>query len=143
MGRLIQRLFDGPLDVIGDIHGEREALETLLEKLGYDREGRHPKGRRLVFVGDLCDRGPDSPGVIRIVQSLVESGRAQIVAGNHELNLLRREQKHGNHWFDGVASHPEFDAALDTGLLTSNARGGLHLPKTKTVNYELEARRRA
>lgn len=64
MGRLTQQLFDGPLDVIGDIHGEREALETLLEKLGYDPAGRHADGRRLVFVGDFCDRGPDSPGVI-------------------------------------------------------------------------------
>jgi hypothetical protein len=108
MGRLIKQLFDGPLDVIGDIHGEREALEKLLAKLGYDHEGRHANGRRLIFVGDLCDRGPDSPGVIRIVQALVESGRAQMVAGNHELNLLRGERKHGNHWFYGVASHPEF-----------------------------------
>ena len=108
MGRLIERLAEGPLDVIGDIHGELEALEALLEKLGYDDQGRHTKGRRLVFVGDLCDRGPDSPGVIRLVQSIVESGCGQAVAGNHELNLLRREKKHGNHWFYGESANREF-----------------------------------
>jgi hypothetical protein len=108
MGRLIQKLADGPLDVIGDVHGEREALEQLLGRLGYDEEGRHTGGRRLVFVGDLCDRGPDSPGVIRMVRALVDAGRAQCVAGNHELNLLRGDEKHGNHWFFGISNHPEF-----------------------------------
>ncbi|MGH8143821.1 MAG: metallophosphoesterase [Steroidobacteraceae bacterium] len=106
--QLVQKLEGGPIDVIGDIHGEREALEALLGRLGYDARGRHPHGRRLVFVGDLCDRGPDSPGTIRLVQSLVESGRAHALAGNHELNLLRREPKHGNHWFFGASSDPEF-----------------------------------
>ena len=108
MGRLIQPLAAGHLDVIGDIHGEREALEALLAALGYDQDGRHPDARRLVFVGDLCDRGPDSPGVIRRVRSLVNAGRAQAVCGNHELNLLRLQEKHGNHWFYGKSFDPEF-----------------------------------
>lgn len=59
MGRLIQQLLEGPLDVVGDIHGECEALEKLLEKLGYDRADRHANGRWLVFVGDLSGSGPD------------------------------------------------------------------------------------
>jgi hypothetical protein len=96
---LIQRLAPGPLDIVGDVHGEIEALGALLEKLGYDRQGAHPDGRRLVFVGDLCDRGPDSPGVIDLVRDLVQRDRAQCILGNHELNLLRNEQKHGNHWY--------------------------------------------
>jgi hypothetical protein len=107
-GTLVGRLAEGPLDIIGDIHGEREALEALIASLGYSPDGRHPGGRCLVFVGDLCDRGPDSPGVIRLVQGWVDAGRAQAIAGNHELNLLRREKKHGNHWFFGESSHPEF-----------------------------------
>ena len=45
---------------------------------------------------------------IRLVEQLVEAGRAQAIVGNHELNLLRREQKHGNHWFYGIASDPDF-----------------------------------
>jgi len=105
---LVRALFEGPLDVIGDVHGEHEALESLVERLGYDSEGGHPQGRRMVFLGDLTDRGPDSPGVVRRVRSWVESGRAQVVVGNHELNILRSETKHGNHWFYGQASHHEF-----------------------------------
>ena len=97
--KLIRPLFEGPLDVVGDVHGEIEALTALLEKLGYDPQGVQPDGRRLVFVGDLCDRGPDSPAVIDLVRRLVEAGRAQCVIGNHELNLLRKEEKHGNHWY--------------------------------------------
>ena len=108
---LISPLFDGPLDVIGDIHGELGALHTLLERLGYDADGKHAEGRRLVFTGDLCDRGPDSPGVIELVRGLVERGRAQCVLGNHELNLLRGDLKHGNAWcLDATHSeqHGEF-----------------------------------
>lgn len=95
----IAPLFDGPLDVIGDIHGEGEALQGLLRALGYDTAGCHPDGRRLVFIGDLCDRGPDSPGVIALVARLVSEGRAQCLLGNHELNILRAAPKSGNGWF--------------------------------------------
>ncbi len=64
----------GPFDVVGDVHGCLFELELLLTRLGYqlrrDDQGRavdaeHPQGRRAVFVGDLVDRGPDSPGVLR------------------------------------------------------------------------------
>lgn len=105
---LVRTLWDGPIDVIGDVHGEREALEILLDKLGYDHRGNHAGGRRIVFVGDLCDRGPDSPGTLRIARTLIEEHRALAVAGNHELNLLRREEKHGNHWFFGKGFDAEF-----------------------------------
>eukprot|EP00418_Pyrodinium_bahamense_P077909 CAMPEP_0179074128 /NCGR_PEP_ID=MMETSP0796-20121207/32926_1 /TAXON_ID=73915 /ORGANISM="Pyrodinium bahamense, Strain pbaha01" /LENGTH=362 /DNA_ID=CAMNT_0020771341 /DNA_START=67 /DNA_END=1152 /DNA_ORIENTATION=- len=98
---LVDKLFDGPVDIIGDIHGEIGSLCQLLFRLGYDGKGRHAEGRRLVFLGDLVDRGPDSPAVVRLVRSLVESGAAQMVLGNHEINLLRRARKHGNHWFWG------------------------------------------
>ncbi|HEY4020581.1 MAG TPA: polynucleotide kinase-phosphatase, partial [Pseudonocardiaceae bacterium] len=82
----------GPFDVIGDIHGCRAELETLLGELGYvvSREGaRHPDGRRAVFVGDLVDRGPDTPGVLRLVMGMVAAGTAFCVPGNHEAKLLR------------------------------------------------------
>lgn len=95
----IAPLFDGPLDIVGDIHGEREALAALLVALGYDPDGNHPRGRRLVFIGDLCDRGPDSPGVIADVARLVSLGHAQCLLGNHELNVLRAAPKSGNGWF--------------------------------------------
>ncbi|GGY24773.1 polynucleotide kinase-phosphatase [Streptomyces djakartensis] len=73
----------GPFDIIGDIHGCSAELETLLGKLGYT-DGAHPEGRTAVFVGDLVDRGPDSPGVLRRVMSMVKSGNALCVPGNHE-----------------------------------------------------------
>ncbi|GAA4907608.1 polynucleotide kinase-phosphatase [Stackebrandtia albiflava] len=88
----------GPFDIVGDVHGCRAELETLLTRLGYeftrDAEGRavgaeHPEGRTAVFVGDLVDRGPDSPGVVRLVMGMVAAGTALCVAGNHEVKLVK------------------------------------------------------
>ncbi|MEU5376862.1 polynucleotide kinase-phosphatase [Streptomyces sp. NPDC005968] len=73
----------GPFDIIGDVHGCSSELEALLGKLGYV-DGAHPQGRTAVFLGDLVDRGPDSPGVLRRVMSMVASGNALCVPGNHE-----------------------------------------------------------
>ncbi len=92
------RHLTGPFDVVGDIHGCRSELETLLTRLGYslarDAEGRpvdavHPAGRTAVFVGDLVDRGPDTPGVLRLVMGMVAAGHAICVSGNHENKLGR------------------------------------------------------
>ncbi|MFF5549174.1 polynucleotide kinase-phosphatase [Streptomyces olivaceoviridis] len=79
----------GPFDIVGDIHGCSAELEALLTELGYV-DGVHPQGRTAVFVGDLVDRGPDSPGVLRRVMSMVKSGNALCVPGNHE-------NKYGRH----------------------------------------------
>ncbi len=107
MSPTIQPLFDGPLDLVGDVHGEIDALRALLGHLGYRHDGReHPHGRRLVFLGDLCDRGPDSPAVVARVADLVARGVAQCVLGNHELNALRADLKDGNAWLL-AADHPE------------------------------------
>jgi len=96
---MINVLPDSPLDIIGDVHGESTALERLLFNLGYQPDGYHPQGRKLVFVGDLFDRGPNSPAVLKIVRPIIEAGNGQLVLGNHELNLLRGERKDGNDWF--------------------------------------------
>ncbi|WP_330241134.1 polynucleotide kinase-phosphatase [Streptomyces sp. NBC_00525] len=82
------RHLTGPFDVIGDIHGCAAELDTLLGKLGYV-DGAHPDGRTAVFVGDLVDRGPDSPGVLRRVMAMVADGNALCVPGNHENKLGR------------------------------------------------------
>jgi protein phosphatase len=88
----------GPFDVIGDVHGCRAELEALLGRLGYtisrDGAGRpvdaaHPDGRTAVFLGDLVDRGPDSPGVLRLVMGMTAAGHALAVPGNHENKLIR------------------------------------------------------
>lgn len=92
----------GPFDVIGDVHGCRQELEDLLVQLGYeitvDSHGRavdasHPEGRRAIFVGDLVDRGPDSPGVLRLVMGMVAGSNALCVSGNHEAKLVRALQR--------------------------------------------------
>ncbi|MEU7000555.1 polynucleotide kinase-phosphatase [Nonomuraea sp. NPDC046570] len=92
-----KRELTGPFDVIGDVHGCRAELETLLETLGYEItrvDGRavtaaHPQGRTAVLVGDLVDRGPDSPGVVRLVMGMVAAGTAICVRGNHEEKLVK------------------------------------------------------
>jgi Calcineurin-like phosphoesterase len=94
-----EALPDGPLDIVGDVHGELEALKCLLKAAGYDASGHHPSGRTLVFIGDLVDRGPDSPGVVDLVRAMVATAGARAVLGNHEVNLLRSERKLGNNWF--------------------------------------------
>ena len=89
------------MDIIGDIHGELDSLKQLLNVMGYSEAGVHPEGRKLVFVGDLTDRGPDSPGVIDFVDQLITEELGYCVLGNHDLNLLLGETKHDNGWFFG------------------------------------------
>ena len=92
----------GPFDIIGDIHGCYNETVELLETLGYvithDPEAKqnfgiciaHPQGRQVIFLGDLVDRGPNSPGVLRLVMSMVKNGTAWCVPGNHDLKLQRK-----------------------------------------------------
>ncbi len=105
---LVQPLPEGPLDIVGDIHGEFDALVSLLGHLGYDRDGNHPAGRRVVFLGDFVDRGPDSIAVLELARRWIGAGRALAVLGNHEVNLLREDAKDGSGWF--------FDERLDRDL---------------------------
>jgi protein phosphatase len=81
----------GPFDLIGDVHGCRSELETLLDRLGYELDTpRHAQQRKVVFLGDLVDRGPDIPGVLRLVMKLVAAGVALCVPGNHDMKLLKK-----------------------------------------------------
>lgn len=87
----------GPFDIIGDIHGCYDEAVALLRKLGYEfSEGQtgptaaHPAGRKAVFVGDLVDRGPDTPSVLKLVMNMVRGGSAHCVAGNHDVKLARK-----------------------------------------------------
>lgn len=77
-------------DLIGDIHGHADELEQLLVMLGYRRQQRvysHPE-RKVIFVGDFIDRGPQIREVLDIVRRMVLDGNALAVMGNHELNAL-------------------------------------------------------
>jgi len=82
----------GPFDVIGDVHGCADELRELLEALGYDEDGAHPEGRRVVFLGDLVDRGPGVVEVLKRAMRMVERHGALCVMGNHEAKLLRALQ---------------------------------------------------
>jgi protein phosphatase len=88
----------GPFDIIGDIHGCFDELCEMLTKLGYKVQKNtqyivtHPEGRKAIFVGDLVDRGPKSPEVLRIVMDMVESGIGFCVIGNHDDKLKRKLQ---------------------------------------------------
>ena len=80
------------VDIIGDVHGCYDELLTLLKKLGYREENgiyRHADNRKLVFVGDLCDRGPKSLEVIKLVRKNVEAHFAFQCPGNHDDKLMR------------------------------------------------------
>ncbi|WP_323018705.1 metallophosphoesterase [Castellaniella sp.] len=101
---LVHTLAEQPLAIIGDIHGEIQALNALLDHLDH-----HPllKNRRLVFIGDLCDRGPDSVAVITRVRELIDQGRALAILGNHEINLLANDAKDGSGWFFDSRETPD------------------------------------
>ena len=91
----------GPFDIIGDVHGCFDELAALLKELGYEiapqpeppgaagHAVRHHEGRKAIFLGDLVDRGPSGPDVLRLVMGMVEAGVALCIPGNHDVKLLR------------------------------------------------------
>ena len=84
----------GPFDIIGDVHGCFDELAELLTELGYTVDpgggsARHPDGRTAIFLGDLVDRGPATPAVLRLVMGMAAEGSGLSVAGNHEVKLVR------------------------------------------------------
>ena len=77
-------------DIVGDIHGHADPLHRLLHKLDYaeiDGVFRHPE-RKMIFVGDFIDRGPQQREVLRIARAMCEAGSASAVLGNHEFNAI-------------------------------------------------------
>jgi protein phosphatase len=90
----------GPFDIIGDIHGCFDELVALLDTLGYENIPlkpfdkpqviTHPEGRKVIFLGDLVDRGPKTPDVLALVINMVASNIAFCVPGNHDVKLIRK-----------------------------------------------------
>jgi protein phosphatase len=86
-------------DIIGDVHGCINELNELLTLMGYyvggelgREEGgywKHPEGRQVVWVGDLCDRGPGNVQVLKTVMATVAEGHGLCVLGNHDDKLHR------------------------------------------------------
>jgi protein phosphatase len=114
----------GPFDLIGDVHGCGAELETLLARLGWtcDAQGvvAHPQERRLVFVGDLTDRGPQIVAVLRTVLDAVAAGRAYWTPGNHDHKFARYLQGRGVQITHGLA-----DTVAQIGALPPDERAAL------------------
>lgn len=86
----------GPFDIVGDVHGCLEELLALLKMLDYRVERQDgdfavtpPRGRTLAFAGDLVDRGPAAPAVLRLAMRMVKAGTALCTAGNRDVELMR------------------------------------------------------
>ncbi len=118
----IRLALSGPFDIIGDVHGCYDELISLLKAMGYyndlsSRSWAHPEGRKAVFLGDLADRGPHSLAVIELVASMVESGNALYLPGNHCEKLAR--------YFSGSSvsvEHGLETTVQELQLLDSNTR---------------------
>ena len=92
----------GKFDIIGDVHGCYDELVELLETLNYKIETvvdngenfglkiSHAEDRKILFVGDLVDRGPNSPAVLKLVMSATKAKIAYCVCGNHDDKLHRK-----------------------------------------------------
>ncbi|GHV64513.1 polynucleotide kinase-phosphatase [Spirochaetia bacterium] len=85
----------GPFDIIGDVHGCYDELMELFEKMNYTLNRAActaipPAGRKTVFLGDLCDRGPKNAEVLRLAMNMNAAGHALCIPGNHDVKLLRK-----------------------------------------------------
>jgi len=86
------------IDFIGDIHGHASTLKLLLKKLGYESKSgtyKHPE-RKILFIGDYIDRGPEIPETLHLVRNMVENGNAIALMGNHEYNAIGFHTKDSN-----------------------------------------------
>ena len=104
-------------DIIGDIHGHVVPLIQLLAKLGYyEKNGyyQHPNGRKVMFLGDFIDRGPNIRETLQLVKAMTDNGSAEAIMGNHEYNAicfhLKDKAKGGHlrkHKFKNITQHFE------------------------------------
>jgi polynucleotide kinase-phosphatase len=122
----------GPFDIIGDLHGCYDELLELLDRLGYqpDADGipRHPDTRRVIFLGDLADRGPRIVESISLVRRMVATGAALCVPGNHDVKLARYlagRQVQITHGLDKTIAQIEALPAEERATWTRETRGFL------------------
>jgi hypothetical protein len=87
-----QLLVSGHIDFVGDIHGGYDILTRLLDKLGWQKQGKsytHPDNRQLCFLGDIINIGNQNLKVIQLIRTLCDEGKAACICGNHEFALYR------------------------------------------------------
>ncbi len=129
MNKLARRI-QGPVAVIGDVHGQLREVEIVLDRLRHQPDFQR---RAIVFIGDLIDRGPDSRGVLDLVCDLIESHPvATVVCGNHELAMagalgLIPTPEYSNwsqRWVSDYVSEPTFESfGLEHGDLIGLCAG--------------------
>lgn len=99
-----------PTYAIGDLQGCGEQLDALLALI--DKESPDAK---LIFLGDLVNRGPQSLATLRRVRALGD--RAQSVLGNHDLHLLAAshgiKKLHPSDTVNDILTAPDRDELLD------------------------------
>ena len=83
--------------VLPDLHGRLDVFEAMLRHSGMVDSGLHWKagrGERLVQLGDLVDRGPDSKACVELAMRLKKEGKGsvKILKGNHEDLLLQQHK---------------------------------------------------
>ena len=85
-------------DILGDIHGQYSKLKDVLKRLGYKKTHGvfSQKGHKVIFVGDLIDRGEGAAKVVQLVKDMVDSGNAEAIMGNHEYNWIGYNTFSGN-----------------------------------------------
>lgn len=99
-----------PLYAMGDIHGHLEMLEDALARI----EAEGGRDARVIFLGDLVDRGPDSAGVIDLlIRGLAEGRNWVVIKGNHDRMFQRF-----------VTAGIEHDDRIESGLGWRNHRLG-------------------
>lgn len=97
---IFRQSLHGPFDIIGDVHGCFVELLELLESLGYAVTEKNseikefqvtaPESRKVIFLGDLVDRGPDTPSVVGLAMSMVSNQQALCVLGNHDVKFVKK-----------------------------------------------------
>lgn len=74
--------------VIGDIHGRLDLYDRLIEAIETDDATSTPADSRVILLGDLVDRGPESAGVLARTRAWQQQRRVRVLAGNHEEMFL-------------------------------------------------------
>ena len=103
------------LDIVGDVHGMFDELIKLLEKSGwtYSKETNsithEDPERKLLFLGDIVDRGTQSMEVLKFVKNLCDKGLATLILGNHEEKLLSAYKRYKE---KGIFAHKSLSASL-------------------------------
>ncbi|PIE02004.1 MAG: phosphoesterase [Acidobacteria bacterium] len=114
----VEKTFSGAsyYDIIGDIHGHASELHKLLQAMGYQNSGHtyaHPS-RKVLFLGDYIDRGPEIAETLHLVKNMIDSGQAVGLLGNHEYNFICMHKTDANGSFLREHSPKNCDQTRET-----------------------------